>query len=87
MDLDAEAFEMRGDDARGPHLLEADLGMGVEIAPEGGQFVRVAADAVDRAHSRAHAPASSPSGPPRRNGDICAYSSMASRTARRSRSR
>src|ERR1700751_741727 len=50
MHLDAPLRELLGDNAGGAHLLEPDLGMGVEVAPNGGQFGGVALDAVDGRH-------------------------------------
>src|SRR4029077_7397463 len=37
-------------DAGGAHLFEADLGMGVQIAPDSGEFVGEGVDAVDGGH-------------------------------------
>jgi hypothetical protein len=48
--LDAPALQLVGDDAGGAHFLEADLGMGVEVAPDSSEFVGIAVDAVDRGH-------------------------------------
>ena len=50
MHLDAPALQLVGDDAGGAHFLEADLGMGVEVAPDSSEFVGIAVDAVDRGH-------------------------------------
>ncbi len=47
MNLDAPLRELFGDDPRGADLLESDLGMGVQIPSNGGEFVGKAFDAVD----------------------------------------
>ena len=47
MHLDAPLLQLVGDDARGAHLLEADLGMRVQIAADRGEFVGIAVDAFD----------------------------------------
>ena len=48
--LDAPTLELLRDDARRAHLLEADLGMRVQIPPDGGEFVGIAVDAFDGGH-------------------------------------
>ncbi len=50
MHLDAPALQLVGDDAGGAHFLEADLGMGVEVAADGGKLVGISVDAIDRGH-------------------------------------
>lgn len=50
MHLDAPALQLVGDDAGGADLLEADLGVGVDVAADGGEFVGVAVDAVNGGH-------------------------------------
>src|SRR4029077_18609957 len=47
MHLDPPLRELVGDDAGGTHLLEADLGMGVHIPADGGEFVGKTCDASD----------------------------------------
>ena len=46
-----QRFQPLGDQGGGAVLLEAGLGMGVEVAPPGGQLVLVAADMLDRVKS------------------------------------
>ena len=74
MHRDTKTLEFLGDDAGGAHLLEADLGMGVEVAAQGGQFVGIGTDAVDRAHG------GSVQVPSRLNGVMVSYSSWAAPT-------
>jgi hypothetical protein len=50
MHLDAPALQFVGDDAGGAHLLEADLGMGMKIPADRGEFVGKAVDAVNGGH-------------------------------------
>src|SRR5580704_17529956 len=50
MDLDAPLRQLVGNDAGGADLLEADLGMGVQIAADRGEFVGKAFDTVDIGH-------------------------------------
>jgi len=50
MHLDAPALELVSHDAGGPHLLKPDLGMGVQVAPDRGEFVGVAFNAVNQGH-------------------------------------
>jgi hypothetical protein len=45
MHFDAPCAELIGHDGRRAHLFESDLGVGVEIAPEGGEFAGVTLDA------------------------------------------
>ena len=49
--LDAERGELLLHDARGPVLLEAELGMGVQITTNGGEFVVPASYGFSRFHS------------------------------------
>ena len=49
--LDPPGGEFFGHDAGGADLLEAEFGMGMEIAPDGGERVEVGGDAVDRGHA------------------------------------
>jgi hypothetical protein len=48
--LDAPLREFLGDNSRGPHLLESDLGMGVQVPADGGEFVGKGVDARDIGH-------------------------------------
>ena len=50
MHLDAPLRQFVGDDAGGADFLEADLGMGVQIPADRGEFVGKAFDAVDIGH-------------------------------------
>src|SRR6476620_10902100 len=50
MHLDAPLRQLVGDDAGGADLLEADLGMGMQIAAYGGEFFGIAVDAFDGGH-------------------------------------
>ena len=50
MHLDAPSLQLLRDDAGGAHFLEADLGMGMQIASDGGEFFGIAVDAVDGGH-------------------------------------
>jgi hypothetical protein len=50
MHLDAPSLELLGDDARRAHLLETDLGMGMKIPADRGEFVGIAVDAFDVGH-------------------------------------
>ena len=50
MHLDAPLRELVGDNARCAHLLEADLGMRVQVAPDRGEFVGKGLDAVNGRH-------------------------------------
>ena len=50
MHLDAEPLELFGDQIGGALFLEAELGMGVDVAPPFGQLVVKAADLVDDRH-------------------------------------
>jgi len=47
MHLDTPSLQLVGNDTGGADFLEADLGMCVQVAPDGGEFVGVAVDAVD----------------------------------------
>ena len=51
--LDAERGELLLHDARGAMLLEAELGMRVEVTANGGEFVVPAADVVGGVHGDA----------------------------------
>src|SRR5205807_9360813 len=51
MDLDAPGSELFGHDAGGAALLEADLRMGMEVAPDRDEFVGEFGDAVERRHA------------------------------------
>ena len=50
MHLDAELFELAGDEIGGALLLEPQLGMGMDVAPPFGQLVVKGADLVDDRH-------------------------------------
>src|SRR5437016_7746133 len=50
MHLHAPSFQLLRDDAGSAHFLEADLGMGRQIASDGGEFFGIAVDAVDGGH-------------------------------------
>src|ERR1700685_1208952 len=50
MHLDAPLRELVGDDSRRADFLEADLGMGVQIPADRGEFVGEGFDAVDGGH-------------------------------------
>ena len=50
MHLDAPLRQLVGDDPGGADFLEADFGMGVQIAADRGEFVGIAVDAVDVGH-------------------------------------
>ena len=50
MHLDAPLRQLVGDDARGADLLKTDLGMGVQVAPYGGEFFGIAVDAFNGGH-------------------------------------
>ena len=50
MHLDAPLRQLVGDDAGGADLLKTDLGMGVQIAPDSGEFFGIAVDAFDGGH-------------------------------------
>src|SRR3984957_6874874 len=50
MHLDAPLRQSVGDDPRRAHLLEADLGMRMQIPADRGEFVGIAFDAVDVGH-------------------------------------
>src|SRR3984957_14832314 len=50
MHLDAPLRQSVGDDPRRAHLLEADLGMRMQIPADRGEFVGIAFDAVDIGH-------------------------------------
>jgi len=50
MHLDTPTPQLLGDDAGGADFLEPDLGMSVEVAANGGEFVGVAVDAIDCGH-------------------------------------
>ena len=50
MHLDAPLRELFRDDARGAHLLEADLGVRVQIPADRGEFVGIAFDTFDTGH-------------------------------------
>jgi hypothetical protein len=50
MHLDAPLRQLVGDDAGRAHFLEADLGMGMQVAPDRGEFVGEAFNAVDQGH-------------------------------------
>src|SRR6185437_4153422 len=50
MHLDAPLRQLVGDDARGAHFLEADLGMGMQVAADRGEFLGIAVDAFDGGH-------------------------------------
>jgi hypothetical protein len=61
MHLDAELGELRRDQVGRALLLEAELGMGVDVAPPGGQLVVELLDARDHGHGRS----------PERGGAVC----------------
>jgi hypothetical protein len=50
MNLDAPLRELIGDDAGGADFLEADFGMGMQVAADRGEFVGEGIDTVDRGH-------------------------------------
>ncbi len=50
MHLDAPTRQLVGDDAGGAHLLEPDLGMGMQIATDRGEFFGIAVDAFECGH-------------------------------------
>src|ERR1700680_4944206 len=50
MHLDAPLGQFVGDDPGGADFLEADLGMGVQIPADRGEFVGIGFDAVDAGH-------------------------------------
>jgi hypothetical protein len=50
MNLDAPLRELFGDNPRSADFLESDLGMGVQIPADGGEFVGKAFDAIDSGH-------------------------------------
>ena len=50
MDLDAERGKLLRHEIRGAVLLEAELGMGMQIAPPSDQVVRKGAYLIDRGH-------------------------------------
>ncbi len=50
MHFDAPLRQLVGDDAGRPHLLEADLGMRVQVAPDRGELVGEAFNAVNQGH-------------------------------------
>jgi hypothetical protein len=52
MRLEAPLPELRGDDGRGPMLLETDLGMRVKIPPYRREFVGERFDPVNRGHGQ-----------------------------------
>lgn len=50
MHLDAPLRQLLGNDAGGTHLLESDLGMGMQIPADRGEFVGKAFDTFDIGH-------------------------------------
>jgi hypothetical protein len=52
VDRDAPVGELPGDEVRGALLLEAQFGMGVDVAPDGGNAGRVGEDGFDEAHGQ-----------------------------------
>src|SRR5471030_770601 len=50
MHLDAPLRQFVGNDPGGPHFLEADLGMRMQIPADSGEFVGIAVDAIDIGH-------------------------------------